>query len=73
MAVAGGYRVTISRQFNNNSGAAITVNEIGIAVEHALAAGGTARFLILRDLVSPGALIPNAGSKIFRTHLDFLV
>ena len=70
--IAGGKRISLSRQFNNNSGGTITVNEIGLVVEQGLVAG-TGFFLILRDLVSPGEAILTGNNQIFRYHLDFLV
>lgn len=70
VAVAGGYRVSISRQVNNNSGGSITVEEIGLAVLHRIAGPATALFLILRDLVTE--VIPDTESRIFRYHMDFI-
>ena len=69
--ITGGHRISLSRQFNNNSGGTITVNELGLVVEQELVAG-TGFFLILRDLVA-GEAILDGNNQIFRYHLDFLV
>lgn len=68
--IAGGYRVTTSRQVNNNSALTVTVREIGLAVLHRIAGPSTALFLILRDLVTEA--IPATESRIFRYHMDFI-
>lgn len=47
------------RYFNNNSGGAITVNEVGIYVKGSLAAD--IYFMVCRDLVSGGVEIPDTG------------
>lgn len=70
VAISGGYRFTISRQVNNNSGGTITVKEIGLALLHRISGPGTAKFLCLRDLVTEA--IPTGESRIFRYHLDFI-
>ncbi len=68
--IAGGYRISISRQVNNNSALTVTVREIGLAVLHRIAGPSTANFLILRDLVTEA--IPATESRIFRYHMDFI-
>ena len=70
VAISGGYRFTISRQVNNNSGGTITVEEIGLALLHRISGPSTALFLCLRDLVTEA--IPTGESRIFRYHLDFI-
>ncbi len=70
VAIAGGYRFTISRQVNNNSGGSITVEEIGLALLHRISGPSTALFLALRDLVTEA--IPDGAARIFRYHLDFI-
>lgn len=49
--------ITITRSFVNNSGASITVNEVGLQANHV----GYV-FLIARDLVSPGVSVPNGAT-----------
>lgn len=70
VAITDGFRFTISRQVNNNSGGAIAVEEIGLALLHRISGPATALFLCLRDLVSES--IPNGESRIFRYHWDFI-
>lgn len=70
IAISGGYRFTISRQVNNNSGGTITVEEIGMAALTRISGPATANFLILRDLVTEA--IPDTESRVFRYHLDFI-
>lgn len=70
VAIAGGFRITLSRQVNNNSALTVTVTEIGLAVLHRIAGPATANFLILRDLVTEA--IPATESRIFRYHMDFI-
>lgn len=65
-AISGGYRVTLTRQVDNNSGAEITIEEIGIRVIH----GSSQFFLILRDLLSEA--IPDGESRLMKYHLDLL-
>ena len=47
------------RYFNNNSGAAITVNEVGLYVRYG--SHGSFNFMTARDLVSPGVSVPDTG------------
>lgn len=68
--IAGGFRFSLERQVNNNSGGTITVQEIGLVTLHRIAGPSTALFLILRDLVTEA--IPTTESRIFRYHMDFL-
>ena len=69
--VSGGYRVTLSRQFDNDSGGDITVKECGVAVVCKDNGAGTRNVLIIHDLQTQ--LISDATSKVFKYHLDFLV
>lgn len=55
----------LERLFTNNSGGAITVNEVGLFINN------SGQFLIYRDLVSPGDLVP-AGS-VYRVKLTFQI
>ena len=70
ISITGGFRVPLSRQVDNNSGGGITVEEIGLVVEHRILAG-TAFFLILHDLIT--SVIPDGTSRVFTYNLDFLV
>lgn len=70
VAITGGYRVSTSRQVNNNSALTVTVEEIGLAVEMRITGPAVAIFLILRDLVTEP--IPATESRIFRYHMDFI-
>lgn len=47
------------RGFTNNSGASITVNEIGLIASYNDNAGATRFFQLARDVLSPGASVPN--------------
>ncbi len=69
--VSGGYRVTLSRQFDNDSGGDITVEECGIAVTCLDSGLGARKVLIIHDLQTQ--LISNGTSKVFKYHLDFLI
>jgi len=71
VAITGGYRVTLDRQFANNSGAPVTVEEIALVTRHTTSAGDQS-FLLLHDLVSP-EIIPDGEARVFKYHLDFLV
>ena len=63
------WEITQARRFINNSGAAITVNEIGLAVDEIadraanLGAGAVRRFniLLIRDVLLTGITIPHTG------------
>ncbi len=68
--IAGGFRLSLERQVNNNSALTVTVREIGLAVLHRIAGPSTANFLILRDLVTEA--IPATESRLFRYHMDFI-
>lgn len=70
--ITGGYRVSTSRQVNNNTAvpATVTVEEIGLIVEHRISGPSVANFLIMRDLVNEA--IPATESRIFRYHMDFI-
>ena len=72
VAITGGYRVTLDRQFANNSGASITVQEIALVVRHTTSVGDQS-FLMLHDLVTPAEVIPDGGARVFKYNLDFLV
>ncbi len=72
-AITGGYRVQVERNFQNDSGGDITVNETAL---YAAFREGTPDQLraamILRDLISPGHLVSNGGAVIIRYLLDWL-
>lgn len=72
VAITGGYRVTLDRQFANNSGAPVTVEEIGLVARHTTSAGDQS-FLVLHDPVVPAEIIPDGAARVFKYHLDFLV
>lgn len=69
--VSGGYRVTLSRQFDNDSGGTITVRECGVAIVCQDSGAGTRNVLIIHDLQTQAIL--NTESKVFKYHLDFLI
>lgn len=48
------------RYFNNNSGADITVNEVGLIIQHKYPTG-THLFLLERSLIPGGLIVPNTG------------
>ena len=72
VTITGGYRLTLDRQFANNSGGSITVQEIALVVRHTTSAGDQS-FLMLHDLVNPAEAIPDGGARVFKYNLDFLV
>jgi len=49
--------MTITRPFTNNSGGSVTVGEIGLAPNY-----GSDAVLIIHDVLSPAAVVPNGGS-----------
>ena len=67
LVVAGGRRLSISRQFDNNSGGPITVEEVALAVQYV---GGPWYFLALHDSVTE--VIPDGDVRVFKYHLDWL-
>ncbi len=69
--ISGGYRVTLSRQFDNGSGGDITVKECGVAVTCKDSSLNVVYVLIIHDLQTQ--LISDGTSKVFKYHLDFLV
>lgn len=71
-AIAGGYRVILERNFQNDSGGDITVNETAVRVFCDEAGGGNVSLLILRDVISPGHLVVNGGAVIIRYLFDWL-
>jgi len=52
---------TIYRFFNNNSGAPITVKEVGIASRLVIAYNNAALFLLTRDVLVTPVLVPDSG------------
>jgi len=70
-AITGGYREAIARQFDNNSGGDITVEEAGLAASFTDPAGTSRYCLILRDLTGAVAIV-NGASKLFTYRVDFL-
>lgn len=71
LAITGGYRSRIQRQFENLSGGAITINEVALYVSNDLDGAGTAIFCVLRDLLTVS--IPNTELKRVQYRLDFLI
>lgn len=70
-AISGGYRLTLSRQFDNSSGGTVTVEECGL-VSQCRDTGNAVKYaLLVRDLQTQA--ISNGVSKIFEYRLDFLV
>ncbi len=71
LAVTGGYRVSVARQFINDSAGNITVEEVGAV---ALGNDGVAdrSFLILRDL-STFTIVTGGGTATPTYQFDFLV
>jgi len=54
------WEITQARRFINNSGAAITVNEIGLAVNH-ITTPPFFNILLIRDVLLTGITIPHTG------------
>jgi hypothetical protein len=63
----------IIRVFTNNSGASITVKEIGIKVKAQDSGGGARWFLIARDVISSGVTVPNGSTLTVRYILKITV
>lgn len=59
-AISGGWRTTMVRQFNNNSGASIYVAETGLIglVDNG---GGTTKCLLCRNVHDPAVEVPHGG------------
>lgn len=55
------YTSTISRVFNNNSGASIVVAEAGIIANLQYGIASTGDYLVCRDLLAETKTVPNAG------------
>lgn len=74
-AITGGYRLRLFRQLDNNSGGNITIQEVGLVVDHNWPGtlNNFTQFLVLRDLVPGGHTVPNGGSVILRYDLEWLV
>ncbi len=70
LVVAGGYRVTLSRQFDNNSGGNITVKECGWVSECRDTSNVKKKALLIHDLQTQ--LINDTESKVFKYNVDFL-
>lgn len=74
VAITGGYRVTVDRQVNNNSGGPIVVAEIGLYTYTSLNVGGqTAYFCALRDVLASTYSIADGASAVARYKIDWLV
>ena len=73
--ITGGYRIRLFRQLDNSSGASITIQEVGLIVDHSWPGvlNNFSQFLVLRDLIPGGHTVPNGGSVILRYDLDWLV
>lgn len=72
-AITGGYRVQVERNFQNDSGGDITVNETGLFTGFRnVSADQSQVAMILRDLISPGHLVSDGGAVIIRYLLDWL-
>jgi hypothetical protein len=73
--VDGGYRLTLTRQLDNNSGGGITIREVGLIADYNITgvSNNFTQFLFLRDLIPGGHAVPDGGSVIMRYHLDWLV
>lgn len=68
--ISGGRRVVCSRQFDNNSGGLITVEEIGLVVRQRTTID-ISFMLILHDLITQA--IADATSRVFTYNLEYLV
>lgn len=71
-AITGGYRVQLERNFQNDSGGDITINETGVRVFFDVVAGGNGSCMLLRDIISPGHTVVNGGAVIIRYFFDWL-
>lgn len=62
----------VERTFANNSGAEITVNEVGIYGSTSLTASSTgSQHLVLRDVLGVGIAVPDAAEILVRFTFDF--
>ena len=52
-------QVTVTRDFANASGGAVTVNEVGFAITGYEATLTTRYFLVIRDVIAGGISVPN--------------
>ena len=68
--IAGGRRVVCSRQFDNDSGGLITVEEIGMVVRQRTTVD-ISLMLILHDLITQA--IADTTSRVFTYNLEYLV
>jgi hypothetical protein len=64
-----GYLVRATRVFTNNSGADITVKEIGLYINYA----GSNYFCVIRDVLTTPVTIPNGYSWTVRYNFYFVV
>lgn len=71
-AITGGYRVQLERNFQNDSGGDITINETGVRVFFDVVGSGNQACVILRDIISPGHTVVNGGAVIIRYLFDWL-
>jgi hypothetical protein len=62
--VGGIITVTQKRYFNNNSGATITVNEVGFVGTEAGTIYGAGKHMTIRDIISPGISIVDTGQLL---------
>lgn len=60
------WKNTITRVFNNNSGADITVREVGL-IYNSYAFGGQFKYLFAHDILSAGVVVPN-GAQLTVTY-----
>jgi len=69
--ITGGYEVVLNRQFDNNSGGDITVNEVGLVVKTTNDVSAAKYVLVLRDLIPGGETVVNGTSTVFRYKLQW--
>lgn len=64
--------ITHKRYMNNNSSSTITITEIGIIANGAVAAGSGRKFMTARDVLSPSIAVPASG-QILASYILSLV
>ena len=72
-AISGGYRVTMQRNFDNQSGGTIVVGECAVVVRVSKAASTVFNTMMIRDLVSPTLSVADSELLELKYHFDFKV
>jgi len=72
-AITNGYQFRIVRTATNNSGASITVKEIGLAANYAHKSDGEVYFLLARDVLPSAITVSNGSTLTVRYIISFTV